>query len=874
MSGSSNSALSVPFPKCTLQIKHASQAIEAFKDTDNTLKLRHPLEKTLNVCILVSTASGIAQTQSGTPIVAMKMNSELDFDLEGGEIKLSTLCLSSDKLSVWPANLSVWTLDSHGKRGMRPVGDGVINMHDFLQKACAGTDYDVAATLYAMNGDKDTTPVIIRMKSTEPIQNLKDWCTKNKEVMDLLAHRTISKKYVQTRLAAHSMNRLQMTSEIINEKHGKAITDIRMLGFDPRRDLLGWVQMADSTQLNCVVDEFSKNKVVASKNMAVYATIAVHAMAEFMASLAKPNENGEKTTTMQQCISNIVKINGSAADKKSTFYGDFLRNLQQVFTVRSALYPYTPDEQYECQGELIVQVQKEAEKMDTAAGGSYLTYLKAMQQMEQNENILASKMQQLSTALPGQTELESSINALKGEQYENSNLLAGKIGKDCEDGGFFIVEGMTSLEFFPDEIYHHVESQIGTTFLKGDIETAKQLVYGSLQFASNALKAQRISEPGWTLEYRPVFGFASAPSMQAQPDGTVATFGGVTRDMFPTYQDFIAKYFDQRKINGHCYAVLAKISKAEAAPLSTNLSGLTAVPDRNLGHATISHARVELKNVLESTLCNATRSTPGTYTNKAFEIITDGPVPGTRVTSGIRVASHEIAREQIGNTMLKQMQVSMEAAFDVHRVVNLSVAGHSFYNFFAHIGSGECVVSEMLSETKTNLCCTDKTIEQLRKDVSTASFITSAIAWGASLTSNETSCALVSVPTVKEEELLIRQIAKEAAPVHSMSREQHDFLMQRTGRVISIGFEDGTFCGTDFTGEYGDTNTELVLAFTLCMTKKGASTPAIWKSDAGAKQFITNKLLKEFPGKQFHLKELETGFFALEVKIPVNSQEH
>ena len=105
-----------------------------------------------------------------------------------------------------------------------------------------------------------------------------------------------------------------------------------------------------------------------------------------------------------------------------------------------------------------------------------------------------------------------------------------------------------------------------------------------------------------------------------------------------------------------------------------------------------------------------------------------------------------------------------------------------------------------------------------------------------------------------------------------MSRAQHDFMMQGAGRVVSIGFENGTFCGTDFTGEYGDTDDRLVLAYTLCMTPTGAATPAIWKSEAGAKAFITSKLQEVCPGKQFRVKEIETGFFALQLEIPVNSQ--
>ncbi len=96
---------------------------------------------------------------------------------------------------------------------------------------------------------------------------------------------------------------------------------------------------------------------------------------------------------------------------------------------------------------------------------------------------------------------------------------------------------------------------------------------------------------------------------------------------------------------------------------------------------------MQLKDLMESTLYNATRSTAGTYTNKAFEITTDGAVKGTRVSSGMRIASHAEAREQIGNSILKEMHQAIGGEFVVHRVVDLSVVGKHFYNFFAHIGS-------------------------------------------------------------------------------------------------------------------------------------------------------------------------------------------
>lgn len=63
-----------------------------------------------------------------------------------------------------------------------------------------------------------------------------------------------------------------------------------------------------------------------------------------------------------------------------------------------------------------------------------------------------------------------------------------------------------------------------------------------------------------------------------------------------------------------------------------------------------------------------------------------------------------------------------------------------------------------------------------------------------------------------------------------------------------------------------------MLAYTLVMTPGGARTPALWRSGGSARQFITEKLQSVFGGNPVRVKELETGFYALQVEIPVNSQ--
>lgn len=584
-----------------------------------------------------------------------------------------------------------------------------------------------------------------------------------------------------------------MFVHVINEKHGTTNTYIRMTGFDPRRDVLGWMQSADATQLSCVVDEFSRNKVVTGKNMAVHATIAVHAMAEFIASFAQADASGAKRVTLKQCVERITQMNETkevdGVACTPTFQREYLQILQQVCTLRSALYPYTSDEQYDVRGELVAQhAGGDAEKMDLAADGSFLTYWHAMQKLALVEAALAPLMQQLSTTGPGQEQLEASIGALKQEQYQNACWLAGRIGGDCEDGALRNVEALTSLRLFPVEIYEHVQSQVGTTFVKGDVETARLFVRENLRFVSNALQAQRVSEPGHTLEYRPVFGFASSPSMQATADGKCQAVGAVTRESCPLYEVFCQSYYPHRRFCGHCFSVLVKISNQDT-PKPT-VSGVAPPGPRDLRTATISHAEVQLKDLLESTLCNT-----GKYTDKTFEITTDGKVAGTRVSSGVRIASHAQAREQIGNSMLRQMQQAIGVEFVVHRVVDLSLSARHFYNFFSHIGSGECVVSEATANSKTTLWSGNRTVDELKLKVSTSSFITSAIAWDASLTSTTTSCALVSVPMHAAEEQLLRQIAKEAAPVHTMSRAQHDFMMQRAGHVVRSGSRTGRSAG-------------------------------------------------------------------------------
>jgi len=842
-----------------VEILHEGNTIEVYKAENGLIGLRHP-EVKVRLSALLTTAGGtkaVGEDQDKGQI-----------NFPATTLKIKTRQDDKGRFFAHHAIFSFW-VNREGE-GMRPAGDCSLDVICFVKKIVAGAPYECKAQIYVPSEDSSTTEVKVSLTSdatTLERQNLAAWLHKDSDARRLLTQRMVSREDVALKLRTIAINRFQQTNDRLNGMYGGMNKTLALPEMDTSKDTLGSTSKVDPTQMKYLIEKYNFNSEMVRKNAVPIARNAVLALAELCAFELRKNNvtTGEHIITMKEFMNFVGKLNSTPA--KPAMYAEYIGILENTITGFDAdMRTYVNDEELEFHDDTLRASQNVGEKMDIACGRSSMTFVKLRKQIENNAKVITSLREDIGKLDPANASLAAQIRL-------NSELLGAAIGKqfglrhsflytngDCEDGGFYTVVALKLLQSNPDMIFEHVQKFVGTSFLSvhmafedpaepDPVKKLQRLVEGCLRFASDALKWQSKSVPGKVTEYMPAFGFASAPSMVVPPqtDKSVeACKTTLSRETCDTHDIWVATLLEGRQLGGHCFAVRA-----------------TSTHPRQSGHFCTNQIEVATDGILESTVPNYREKADDRRLADKSVVVTVGGVHGrlTRV-------SHAVARGAIGEAATKKLMSSLAGELLIAQPQNLKTLAHSFYNAFAHIGSGQCVSAEFSEGLITKTIDSRAAEAQIHNNCpANVSFSASTLAWDASATATKTTSVVLTVPMTKQEMSLIDAIVEETAPVHLMSEEDLDFVMQQTGHYVNVGFVNGKFIGTDYTGGHLDSDKKIALHLIVRLKEAGAGLEEYRNSAAGARSVVEKKLKECLPDALVRVKEIETGLFSAQVVI-------
>lgn len=860
--------VSIDLPAFTMQIIHEEKTIEVFKDEQGHFGLRHPVTN-MSLNVMLTTGGGTKA------IGVVQPHGVIEFPATTLKIKVR-----QDMKKVpfaYHAIFSFW-VNREGE-GMRPAGDFSLDAIGFVKKIVANAAYKCDADLYVAAAESDTTKVQVVLQTkdsdTTPVQmcihKLAAWLHTDLDAQRLLTTRMVSRSEVANKLSTFAIERLQKTSDKLNGLYGGMNTLLALVNMDTSRDTLRTTAKVDPTQLMYMLFKYNMNRDMARKNAVAIARSAVLAMAELCACERDVDANGEHAITIQDFM-HFVKT----APAKPALYAKYIGILENVFTgFDAAMREYVNDEQFEFFGDTLRPSAVCGEKMDVACGRSSMTFAVLRAQIEANAKLIKNHREEMSKLDPANATHAAQIRLhtellgqATGKQFQLRRSYFNTDG-DCEDGGFYTVCAMRLLQVYPGIIQGHVNPFVGKTFMsvhmafsdpaETDIKTLteqlQRLVQGSIQFASDALKWQSTSVPGKLTEYLPAFGFASAPScpVKTEPEpalGPKTSAITLSRETCDTHDDWISKTLEGRQLAGHCFAVK-----------------VVSTPGKKADHFCTSQAQVSVRGILESTVPNFRKmqeevTADRRLADKSVEVTVGG------MHGRLCRVSHEKARIAIGDAASKKLISSLVNELTIKQPQDLEPLAKNFYNVFAHIGSKFCVSAEftdgLVTKTITSLAAEAQIHRNCPPNVS---FSASTLAWNASPTATETTSVVLTSELAEQEKRMLDAMVEETSQVHWMTDEELTFGMEKTGHYVNLGFVNGKFVGTDYTGGRLDSDKKIALHLILRLTEAGAGLPEYWNSAAGARSVVEGKLKEVLPDARVRVKEIETGLFSAQVVL-------
>jgi hypothetical protein len=206
--------------------------------------------------------------------------------------------------------------------------------------------------------------------------------------------------------------------------------------------------------------------------------------------------------------------------------------------------------------------------------------------------------------------------------------------------------------------------------------------------------------------------------------------------------------------------------------------------------------------------------------------------------------------------------------FIVAQPQNLCKLGPRFYNVFCHIGAGQCISGEKSENLVTRSIDAHSTEAEVHRACpQNVGFSASTIAWEESLASPKTTSTVISRPLEDKEKKLLEMIAEETMPVHIMTEDELSFAIEKTGHFENVGFVNGEFFGTDYTGKHLDSDKKVAVHFVVRLSEFGTASPEIWNSPAGARCVVESKVKERLPDARVRVKEVETGLFSVQVVV-------
>ena len=851
-------SISIDLPAFTMEVIHEGDAIEAFKDGQGHFGLRHPQLKVI--------VNAMLTTGGGTKVIGVTQPEGL-IEFAATSLQIKTRQDEKGKAFAHHPIVSFWTF-VEGK-GMRPAGDCSLDAVQFAKKIVAGEPYECEAALYVPSSESDTSTVKLRLQTTASIlekQRVSAWLHTDSSAIRVLTQRMVSRKDVSSRLVTFAVDRFQKTSDKLNGLYGGLNNFLALPEMDTKRDTLGSTSKVDPTQLKYLLEKYNMDRDMARKNAVPIARNAVLAMAELCAFERPADANGEHRITIDDFMQFVKSV-----PAKPELYRKYIGILENAITgFDAAMREYVNDEEFEFNGAVLRPSANVGEKMDLACGRSSMTFAVQRTRIEQNTAIIKGLLADIAKLDPA--------NASHAPQLRLKQELLGAAMRirhglrhnffntngDCEDGSFYTVSALKLLQVHPDMITGHVQKFVGRSFMSVHMvykdgmsrgipeETLvlklQRLVEGCVRFASEALRWQATSVPGKTTEYEPAFGFASAPSMPAKTDpGAVASSQcTLSRESCDTHVDWINNVLQGRQLGGHCYAVR-----------------VTSTPEKQAGHLCTQLVEVDLGGVLESTVPNF-RPDVGSriLADKSVEVKVSG------VHGHLGRVPHAQARAALGDAATNTVGKALLAELKVAQPRNLVEMGRSFYNVFAHIGAKQLVSAEYSQGLVTKTIDASSAQKQIHNNCpANVTFSASTLAWDASPTSTTTTSVALKAALAPQEKMLLDAIVEETAPVHVMTADELAFGMEETGHFVNVGFVNGEFVGTDYTGGRLDSDKKIALHLILRLSEFGAGLPEYWNSAAGARAVVESKLQKTLPDARVRVKEIETGLFSAQVVV-------
>jgi hypothetical protein len=100
-----------------------------------------------------------------------------------------------------------------------------------------------------------------------------------------------------------------------------------------------------------------------------------------------------------------------------------------------------------------------------------------------------------------------------------------------------------------------------------------------------------------------------------------------------------------------------------------------------------------------------------------------------------------------------------------------------------------------------------------------------------------------------------------------MTKDQLSFIMTKMGHVVTAGFENGVFVGTDYTGQRLDSDKRVALTMTIQTTKFAATQPEYSDPNTSVSTVILRKLQAVLPGIELRIKKIETCSYLVQAIV-------
>lgn len=898
--------LVVPFPATMIQMFHQGTGM-VLETVNDCQTLRPNIVQTHNVQAMITTGAGTCN------IAAVNGNGDFLFAADAIALTQHATYQSDNEkgaalqVDVWRPFLTFF-VPVAGK-GWRQAGAAQIDVLAMVRAACEAKPFEFTGELFVATNDADTTLVkLVVSSNATPLEKtqLQAWLDNNQATVTLLEHRTVSTAEVSKQLKLHMKVRTAKMTKCMNGMYGSLDKEVKLDRVDLRRDTCCVLNTADPGQMQELMNAMDLDKRMFRKIAVPIVTAQLLAVAELCASQQPAGPTGAQTITvamLKDMLTRHTKLSKSKQETLATqqLYPRLINKYEGACTFyETSFEAYISDEGFAFDGSNVKAIDANAEKMDMSGGKPAAHFMLTSAAFAANEAELRKLCEQRVnapvSALAARAELDAQINTLKMEQFaiRNSEFYTGC---DCEDGTILTKVTMEVSAASPRELYEIVQPHIGTAILPlqkmygadGEKQEARlmhvggrvtqvgaaapqevrdrartselrEIVRMTTQLISDALKWQSEPVNGKTISYEVCLGLASAPSLTSA--GSAQETQNVTREMFVSRPEFYGTKLKGHKLCGHCFAsaVVSSDVRQTANGVQTKIVEFSA---NSLLEKTTGNVRVGFRS-RDDPLCDNVSKV--VLANKNVKISINGHF----------LELHNIPHDQVRANVAHVVQVKLVEAFAKQYRVCAGIdmrKGKNFYNFVSQVGAhlavtGECTKKTGTS-TQTSTLNAKATADEMHLACSMASFSESTLTWEENSKSDVTSTAVISVPLCREEKERIAQLAHELTTIHAMTKDQLDNILTNMRHTVSVGFEGGTFIGTDWSGESLDSDNSVALAFVLQMLPQTSVHADYANADVSAAQVLQAKIELMFTGASIRVKEVETGAFLMQVLLQV-----